>query len=289
MQLTLRDVKELLSVLNCALGIRYAFALKWSKWISENNFAAVEIKDAPVSPITVTAVQPKPPDVFILPKTSPEDKPIDLNTILNLDARGSKILAYYDKHKMFDRKVRLKLIALISNYFMTNSLDLNVNAANILAAQIIVAFPTELKSDYIHPVNGALVTKFNNDRRSENCVLQETVRAKKRKLNAIKLSDEIKENMRVLKHELMPETDMEQYLECWELLSSYRCSQIRSIVKKSANSPNSLGQIDINWPEYKQPFGHKLVSTKLPRTLLFVFNKNTNHNHKCNNNIVFFP
>lgn len=170
------------------------------------------MKEAPVSPTTVTAVQPKPPDVFsslILPKASPEDKPIDLNTILNLDARGSKILAYYDKHKMFDRKVRQKLIAFISNYFMTNSLDLNVNAANILAAQIIVAFPTELKSDYIHPVNGALVTKFNNDRRSENCVLHETVPAKKRKLNAIKLSDEIKENMRVLKHELMPETQIE--------------------------------------------------------------------------------
>lgn len=194
-----------------------------------------------------------------LTKSSSEKNPFCLESILRNDARGLQLMAYYDEHKMFDKKIRQKLIALISNYFLTNSLDLNVNAATVLAGQITATFPTELSSDYIHTVNGALVTKFYNDRRSQSYVLQEAVPSKKRKRIAETLSDELKKDLHALKNELLAGADANVYLECWTKLSSYRCSQIRNIVKESAKNPKSANQIDIQWPEYKQLIGYKLV------------------------------
>lgn len=159
-----------------------------------------------------------------------------------------------------------------SDYFLKNSIELNSKAVKELIPQIIQTFPTEIASDYHCSKNGALVTKYGNDTRSQNKIFRDCgAPTKKRKIESITLSDDLKQKMHALKHDLQPDVDQEKYLQCWSQTAEYRCNEIRKLVQDSMKDRKIINQIDLKWPEYKEPIAAKLVNILEPLRVLQIF------------------
>ncbi|RXG52791.1 hypothetical protein Avbf_12390 [Armadillidium vulgare] len=188
---------------------------------------------------------------------------MNLMEVITSDAVGSAVLNKYKKEKTLDGIGRSTITSLTVGKMLQISLQLRRSDFINAAKQIVKIFPTESPETYYIPsgtgckfARGKLADKYRNKKhrlRKFGAILESSTSTPSLSEHVsdsyVEQSEDVMQSKVWLKHNVEP---WEEVISKWKFTSSFRLPRLKSV--------QSLDLAFIEWPLFKHPNGHILIS-----------------------------